>query len=93
MPRRLLYILLFLATPMVASAQTADSPSALNLGTHLELFVDDFLIESRDGLQLKLHHHRISQILRRKFDQPPHLTRIVLLARNIPEIHVRIQLS
>ncbi len=58
MPRRLLYALLILTTPIVASAESADPPSALNLGTRLELFVDDFLIEFVEGLELKLHHPR-----------------------------------
>ena len=41
MPRRLLYVLLILTTPIVASAASADPPSALKLGTRLELFVDE----------------------------------------------------
>ena len=42
----------------MASAESADPPSALNLGTRLELFVDDFLIEFMDGLELKRHPPR-----------------------------------
>jgi hypothetical protein len=57
-PRRFLYALLILTTPIAAFAESADPPAALNLGTRLELFVDDFLIESLDGLELKLHHPR-----------------------------------
>ena len=62
MPRRLLYVLLILTTPIVASAASADPPSALKLGTRLELFVDDFLIEFMEGLELKLHHPRSAPV-------------------------------
>ncbi|MBC8356386.1 MAG: hypothetical protein H8E66_30780 [Planctomycetes bacterium] len=34
----------------------AEENRAVNIGSRLELFIDDFLIESRSGLTLQLHH-------------------------------------
>ena len=35
--------------------ESADSKQAVDIGSRLELFVDDFLIDSMDGVDLKLH--------------------------------------
>ncbi len=44
--------------PWIARAEdTGDEPPALNIGSHRELFVDDFLVEQlTDGARLQLHH-------------------------------------
>ena len=43
--------------------------AAIQLGTRLELFVDDFLIERLDGTNLKLHEPTLAGVALR-FDQP-----------------------
>ena len=50
-------------------AEQIESKEPLDIGSRLELFVDDFLIESMDGVRLKLHEPRSAgKIL--AFDQP-----------------------
>jgi len=44
-----------LAKYISPSAADADSPKALDIGSRLELFVDDFLIEQMKGVNLTLH--------------------------------------
>ena len=36
------------------SSAPADEPGVIEVGTRRELFVDDFLIDRRDGLELRL---------------------------------------
>ena len=43
-----------LAASVPASAASADEPNVIEIGTRRELFVDEFLIERRDGLELRL---------------------------------------
>ena len=57
------YPLIFLALISVVSAglgrhQEEPSSSVLKLGSRLELLVDDYLIDSMEGLELKLHSPR-----------------------------------
>src|SRR3972149_3829327 len=47
-----LYIILTVAGVLSASA---DEPQAIELGGRRELFVDEFLIEKRDAVELRLH--------------------------------------
>lgn len=41
----------------------------LDIGARRELFVDDFLIEKLDGVQLRMHHPQPREVTMR-FDQP-----------------------
>jgi len=50
-------------------AADAASPQVVDLGSRLELFVDDFLIERLDGTQLKLHEPQPAGVALR-FDRP-----------------------
>ena len=52
---RIFCLLFFLSVP---SAKTAGSEESLNVGSQLELFVDDYLIDLTKGLKLKLHRPR-----------------------------------
>ena len=64
MRRTFIYALMLLSVPITLAAEEAGDESALNLSSRLELFVDDFLIESMDGLELKLHHpHSAGKVL------------------------------
>ena len=61
-----LCLLLTLAVP---SAKPAESEESLDIGSRLELFVDDYLIDSMEGLELKLHSPQSAgKVLR--FDKP-----------------------
>lgn len=46
-----------------------ESPAPINLGSRLELFFDDYLIESMKGLALRLHEPRSAGAVL-KFDRP-----------------------
>lgn len=63
--------LFVLVTPVRAQSPAApagDSP-AIDLGSRLELFVDDFLIARQEGTQLKLHAPRLAGVAIH-FDRP-----------------------
>ena len=47
--------LILLASFAATAADRPVSPTPLEVGSRLELFVDDFLIDSMKGVQLKLH--------------------------------------
>ena len=51
------------------SAALADEPSVIELGGRRELFVDEYLIEKRDGLELRLQKPVPREIAIR-FDAP-----------------------
>ena len=59
----------FVLASLVCPAQIALAETALNIGSRLELFVDDFLIQRLDGAQLKLHEPVAAGVALR-FDQP-----------------------
>ncbi len=59
-------LLLSLVAPL---AKSAESQEPLDIGPRLELFVDEYLIESMDGVRLKLHRPRSAgKVL--SFDKP-----------------------
>ena len=62
MRRGPLYACLFsMVLPVAAENTLAEQPSSqqpLDIGSRLELFVDDYLIESMEGVRLKLHEPR-----------------------------------
>ena len=61
---------LLLLACSAASAADRPAPAApVEVGARLELFVDDFLIDSMKGVQLKLHEPRPAGVVFR-FDQP-----------------------
>ncbi|MCF6283913.1 MAG: hypothetical protein L3K26_01795 [Candidatus Hydrogenedentes bacterium] len=43
-------------------AHTSALAEPINIGSRLELFVDDYLIESRDGAELRIHHPQPKEI-------------------------------
>jgi len=43
------------ASPLYAEALTAHANAPLQLGSRLELFVDDYLVDTMTGLRLELH--------------------------------------
>lgn len=47
---------LFAVAWMACSAALAAPPEPIDVGSRLELFVDDYLVESMDGAELRLHH-------------------------------------
>src|SRR4051794_15614046 len=47
-------LLLVLGLFGVLPSATADEPGGIDIGTRRELFVDEFLIDRRDGLELRL---------------------------------------
>ena len=47
-------LLLVLSLLGLVPSAPADEPGVIELGTRRELFVDDFLIDRRDGLELRL---------------------------------------
>ncbi len=53
-----LLVFSLLLSVAAASANPAETTEALDIGSRLELFVDDFLIESLEGVRLKLHEPR-----------------------------------
>lgn len=63
--------LFVLVTPVRAQspAAPASESSAIDLGSQLELFVDDFLIERLNGTQLKLHEPQPADVALR-FNRP-----------------------
>lgn len=70
---RFFFPLLSLSCAVAASSlgRAAEAPDdgIINLGDRLELFVDDFLIDSMDGAELKLHSpQRAEKVL--EFDKP-----------------------
>ncbi|MAG94411.1 MAG: hypothetical protein CMJ48_11770 [Planctomycetaceae bacterium] len=58
-------LLLFAALPIRAD----DGKSTVSIGDQLQLFLDDWLIDSMTGLQLKLHTPRRAEVVLRK-DKP-----------------------
>ena len=69
-PLRFFLAALTAATLLTANRAAAECKSApVDVGSRLELFVDDYLIETMDGVQLKLHEpHSEGTVY--KFDQP-----------------------
>ena len=63
---RLLLCILFVCPTLAAGTQ---SPEPVDIGSRLELFVDNTLIESLDGTRLILHHPRPTEVAL-KFDRP-----------------------
>ena len=57
------------ATAGPSPEKETDSRQVLDLGSRLELFVDDHLIESAEGVELELHHPRKAEKVF-VFDQP-----------------------
>ncbi len=57
------------ALPAVASAHPPETTEALDTGSRLELFVDDYLVDELVGTRLVLHHPRPAEVLLR-FDRP-----------------------
>ena len=53
-----LRILCLLLSVVAASANPTETTKVLGIGSRLELFVDDYLIESMEGVRLKLHEPR-----------------------------------
>jgi len=69
MMRKALLVFSLLLSVAAASANPAETTEALDIGSRLELFVDDYLIESMNGVQLRLHSPRSAgQVL--AFDRP-----------------------
>ncbi len=69
MMRTALFVFSLLLSVAAASANPAETTKALDIGSRLELFVDDYLIESMDGVSLKLHEPRSGgKVL--SFDKP-----------------------
>ena len=69
MPRAIVTCLLVILWIHVSPAETARQGEPLELGSRLELFVDDTLIESMRGVELKLHPPRSAgRVL--SFDRP-----------------------
>jgi len=62
MRRGLLFAcLVSLALPVATENSLAEEPSSkepVDIGSQLELFVDDYLIDSMDAVRLKLHEPR-----------------------------------
>ncbi len=50
--------MVLLVTAENALAEEPSSQGSLDIGSRLELFVDDYLIESLEGVRLKLHEPR-----------------------------------
>ena len=73
MRRGLIFACLFsMALSMVAESALAEQPSSqepLEIGSRLELFVDDYLIEDLEGLGLRVHRPREEEKVLH-FDQP-----------------------
>ncbi len=53
--RKALLVFSLLLSLAAASANPPETTEALDIGFRLELFVDDYLIESMDRVELKLH--------------------------------------
>ncbi len=69
MMRKALLVFSLLLSVAAASANPAETTEALNIGSRLELFVDDYLIEVMEGVGLKLHEPRSAgKVL--TFDKP-----------------------
>ena len=61
--------LTFLLAAEVAASGHADRPKPLDIGSRLELFVDDYLVDTLDGIEHKLHSPRSAgKVL--TFDRP-----------------------
>ena len=64
--------LVSMALPLAVENAFAEQPSSqepLDIGSRLELFVDDYLIESLEGIELKLHSPRPAERVL-TFDKP-----------------------
>lgn len=60
----ILACLVSMTLPVTAGNSSAEQPRSLgtvDIGSRLELFVDDYLIESMDGASLKLHEPRLPE--------------------------------
>ena len=69
MMRTALLVFSLLLSVAAAAANPTETTETLDIGSRLELFVDEYLIESMDGVKLKLHEPRSAgKIL--AFDQP-----------------------
>ena len=65
--RSVVCLLVFVATVVAKPSESTEPP--LDIGSRVELFVDDYLIESTEGVRLKLHQPRSAgKVL--SFDQP-----------------------
>ena len=56
MPRRLAYFTLLALGGLIANSEPIAASEPIQIGSRLELFVDDYLIERLDGVQLRMHH-------------------------------------
>lgn len=66
--RKHIILLLFL-TPAFLSVQASAANDAVDIGSRREIFVDQFLIERLDNVQLELHHPQPATVAIR-FDRP-----------------------
>lgn len=69
MMRKALVVFSLLFSVAAASANPTEKTETLDIGSRLELFVDDYLVESMEGVRLKLHEPRSAgRVL--TFDKP-----------------------
>ena len=69
MMRTALLVFSLLLSLAALRAKPAETTEPLDIGSRLELFVDDYLIESLEGATLKLHSPRLAERVL-DFDQP-----------------------
>ena len=63
MMRTALLFFSLLLSLAAASANPAETTEALDIGSRLELFVDDYLIDSREGVRLQLHEPQPEEVV------------------------------
>ena len=69
MMRTALLVFSLLLSVAATSANPAETTEPLDIGSRLELFVDDYLVESMEGVSLKLHEPRSAGTII-SFDKP-----------------------
>ena len=69
MMRKAVLVFTLLLSVAVALANPGESTEALDIGSRLELFVDDYLVDELVGTRLVLHHPRPAEVALR-FDRP-----------------------
>ena len=69
MMRKALLVFSLLLSLAAASANPPETTEALDIGSRLELFVDDYLVDELVGTRLVLHHPRPAEVVLR-FDRP-----------------------
>ncbi len=64
-----MYVVFLCFYPLASMVPASSEPDILDIGSQRELFVDEYLIDDMDGLDLRLHHPRDEGPIL-KFDKP-----------------------